>query len=236
MANSRELVQIILFNGQALFSNRLYEPETKDMAGKPLEKPSFSLNIRYPKTKANWYEEPALKPFVDACKVVMTRDMQGVPFARIEFPIKDGDFPNKNGKVPDWAKGHWYIRSSSTQAPKVEQIAGGVQSELPALTMGGKHLWGDGDYVAAALSIGKRLTDSVGIRCYLNNVLFTGKGQKIVTGVGSVDWASAMELARSQGIDIKTGGDPGFSPGASAGGGFNPGAFNPGATEEKTPF
>ena len=230
---SRELVNIFLFNGTAVFAQRLFEPETKDFAGKPLEKPSYSLNIRYPKTKANWYEEPALKPFVDACKVVMSRDMSGIPFQRIEFPIKDGDIPNKNGKTPEWAKGHWYLRASSTFQPKVEQIVGGAQSELPALQMGGRKLWHDGDYVSVALAIAKRMNDNVGIRCYLNSVLFTGKGVELSTGGSGVDWASAMEMAKEQGIDIKTSGDAGFAP--DAGASFNPGggaSFNPGAAAD----
>jgi hypothetical protein len=250
---SRELVNIILFNGQALFSNRLFDPETKDFAGKPLDKPSFSLNIRYPKTQPNWYDEPLLKPLADACKVVMTRDMPNTPFNYVEFPIKDGDRPNKQGKVPDWAKGHWYVRASSTFAPKVEQIVNGAQSELPSLQLGGKKLWNDGDFVCVALSIGKRLNDNVGIRCYLNSVLFTGKGAEISTGGAGVDWSAAMQLAHEQGISIEksagdagngfpgggfpgAGGAPAGFPGAApagAPGGFNPGGaapFNPGGT------
>jgi hypothetical protein len=239
---ARELVNILLFNGQAVFSQRLFDPETKDMAGKLLDKPSYSLNIRFPKTKANWYEEAALKPFTDACKVVMTRVMPNIPFQSIEFPIKNGDLPNKNGKIPEWAQGHWYLRSSSTFVPKVFQLVNGEQTELPALQMGNRKLWGDGDYVMVALSVAKRLSDNVGIRCYLNEVVFTGKGIDLQTGGASTDWHEAMQLAKAQGIEIRQdagSAGSGFSGGAAPSGfpgaenngaqtGFNPGGFNPG--------
>src|SRR6266702_330933 len=200
---ARELISVVMFNAQALFCNRLFDPETKDLAGKPLDKPSFSINLRYPKTVASWTEEPALKAFTDACRVTYQREMSGMPANRVEFPIKDGDVPNRNGKIPDWAKGHWYIRCSSTYAPKVEQVVGGVQSELPSLQLGGKKLWTDGDYVCAALSIGKRLNDNVGIRCYLNSVLFTGKGVEISTGGNNVEWQGAIAQAVAQGMNIQ---------------------------------
>jgi hypothetical protein len=62
--------------------------------------------------------------------------------------------------------------------------------------------------------------------------LFTGKGVELSTGGSGVDWASAMEMAKEQGIDIKTSGDAGFAP--DAGASFNPGAgaFNPGAAAD----
>lgn len=235
---AREIVNIILFNGQAIYAKSLFEPETKDLSGKPLDKPAFSLNVRYPKTKANWYEEPDLKPLVEACKIIMTREMAGVPFARVEFPVKDGDIPNTKNKVPEWAKGHWHFRASSTYNPVVKQRVNGVVSQLPALSIGGKRLWGDGDYVCVALGIAKRLTDAVGIRTYLNNALFTAKGPELNLGSGSTDWNEALRLAEEQGIDVKAdagGFNPaagGFNPGAAAGG-FNPGGFNPGATNDK---
>ena len=245
----RNIVNIILFNGQAIYAKSLFEPETKDLSGKPLDKPSYSINVRFPKTKAHWYEEPDLKPLVEACKVIMTRDMPTTPFERVEFPVKDGDIPNKKNKVPEWAKGHWTFRASTTYVPVVEQRVGGVVSQLPALNIGGKRLWGDGDHVCVALGVAKRLTDSVGIRAYLNSVLFTAKGPELNLGSGSTDWAEALRLAEEQGIEVKAdagGFNPnagfpgagatagGFNPGAGAGG-FNPGAgaFNPGAPNDK---
>ena len=248
MAN-REVINTYLFNAQAIYSKGLFEPETKDLKGKPLDKPSYSINLRFPKTKSAWYEEPQLKPLVDAFKTIMAREMAGIAFGRIEFPIKDGDVPNQNNKIPDWAKGHWHFRASSSYGPKVEQRVNGVVTELPALSMGGRRLWGDGDYVCAAIGVAKRLTDAVGIRAYLNSILFTAKGPELNLGASNTDWNEAMRMAEEQGIPIKTdepgaGGFPGggFDPSAGAGGfpggGFNPGAapggfpgggFNPGA-------
>ena len=254
MAN-RELIPILLFNAQAVFSNRLFDPETKDLGGKLLDKPSFSVNLRFPKTKANWTEEPALRSFVEACKTIYLREMAGMPANRVEFPIKDGDIPNNKGKTPDWAKGHWVIRASSTYKPTVEQMVSGVKTELPSLSMGAKKIWHDGDYVAAALSIAKRLNDNIGIRCYLNSILFTGKGEEIATGGGaSVDWNAALEDAKAQGIHVNQdapaaggfnpgfqagpgpqGFNPGFQPAPGPSGGFNPG-FQPGPAPQENSF
>lgn len=246
---ARDLVSIYLFNGQAVFSKRLFEPETKDMAGKPLDSPSYSLLIRFPKTMPNWYDEPALQGFKEACQTVMLRELPNVPFPYIEFPVKDGDRPNRNGKIPDWAKGHWFVRSSSTFIPTVEQVVGGVKTTLPALSMGGKRLWGDGDIVAAALSLGKRLNDNVGIRCYLNGALFTDHGPELQTGGANTNWDEAIAMAEAKGIKIQMGtnngpGGSGFPPGGAPGGfgGFPPGGgqqggfgggFNPGAQQQQ---
>ena len=229
---ARETIAITLFNGQIVYSRRLFEPETKDMAGKPLDTPSYSCNVRFPKTKAHWWEEPALAPFMDAVKVIHAREMSGVNPAALELPIKDGDRPNRQGKTPDWAKGHWFIRASSGFAPKVEQLVNGQPSEIQSLSIGGRRLWGDGDFVAVAVSIAKRMNDNIGIRAYLNGVLFTGKGAELSTGGGSgVDWGAAVALAQQQGIQIRTGGCmPEAFPGAGANpGGFGtaPGAFQP---------
>ena len=233
MAQARELISVVLFNGQAVYSKRLFEPETTDMGGKPLDKPSFSINVRFPKTKANWYEEPLLKPLVTACQTIMARDMVGVAFQYVQFPIKDGDAPNKNGKVPDFAKGHWIVKASSTYAPKVEQMVNGVPSELQTLMLGGRKLWGDGDYIAVSLALGKRLTDNVGIKAYLNSACFTGKGVELATGGGAAtDWAAAMELAKQAGIEIQSetngaafGTAAGPQPGGFPGAGANPAGF-----------
>ena len=262
---ARELIPVTLFNGQAVFAQKLFEPDTKDMSGKLLDKPSYSIIVRFPKTKPTWYEEPLLKPLVDACKVIMQREMADTPFSRIEFPVTDGDIPNTKNKVPEWAKGHWTIRAKTTfDNFKVKQVVNGVETELPALTMGGKRLWGDGDHVAVSLSIAKRMTDMVGILAYLQGVMFTKKGVQLATG-GSPDVSldEMREAAKAQGIEIMMdaagsgfagagGGFPGgataeaaggFNPGANAdaGGGFNPGGnaggFNPGAAAaDKPPF
>lgn len=216
---ARETISVTLFNGQIVYSKRLFEPETKDMAGKPLDNPSYSCNIRFPKTKPNWWEEPALAPFFEACRTIHAREMASVPANMLEIPLKDGDRPNKQGKTPDWAKGHWFIRASTSYQPKVEQLVNGAPSEIQSLTMGGRRLWGDGDYVAVALGVAKRMNDNIGIRAYLNSVLFTGKGAELSTGAGNVDWGAALEMAKQQGVPIQQEA-PAMQPAA-----FNPGGF-----------
>jgi Protein of unknown function (DUF2815) len=235
MSTTRELTSLYLYNAQALFIDRLFDPETKDFAGKPLDKPSYSVLMRFPKTMPNWYDEPQLQAFRETCRKVMDRDLAGVPFQYVEFPIKDGDKPNKQGKTPDWAVGHWTIRASTTFIPLVEQMVDGVQTQIASFTMGGRKLWKNGDFCCVEVNMGKRLNDNVGIRCYLKGVIFTCPGAEVSVGGGAPpDWKNAFAQADAQGIKIKTGG--GFNPGdgfpGGQQGGFNPGAapggFNPG--------
>lgn len=233
MANGREIIPLVIWNGQILFSKRLFEPETKDFAGKPYDNPLYSSSVRFPKTAQFWYQEPALKGLVEACQTIMQRDMVGVQFQYVQFPIKDGDAPNKQGKVPEYNKGHWVLKASSSYPPKVEQLVNGVQSEIQALMIGGRKLWGDGDYVGFNIGVAKRATDNVGIKAYLNSVCFTGKGPELsIGGAAPVDWAAAAALAAQQGVEIKSGapetGTPfGGAPGASGfpGADANPAGF-----------
>lgn len=229
MSQSRELIGVRLWGGQAVFSRRLFEPETKDVMGKPLDKPSFSITVRFPKTRQFWWEEPALQTFAQACQVIMTRDLAGVPSNRIEFPIKDGDLPNTKNKISDWARGHWIFRASTTfrESLEVKQQVGGALTDLPALSLGGNRLWGDGDYVMVSAQVGKRLNDNIGIRSYLAGVCFYDKGEVLSTGGVSTDWDEAFRDAAQKGLTIKNGGpQQGFmNPSAGMGQGFGAPAF-----------
>ena len=227
---ARETHDILLFNMEALFVRRLFDPETTDMGGKPLDKPRFSVVLRIPKTKAYWYEEPAFQPLVSACKAVIAREMSGIQPGFIVFPVKDGDAPNRNGVVQPYYAGHWYLRADSTYAPTVKQLQNGVEQELPALTLNGHKLWTDGDIAVVQITVAKRMTDAMGIKTYLKALCFTSKGQDVKIGNGTTfSMADAMAQAEKQGVHIKT--DPsgpqphqGGFPGAQA----NPGGFGTG--------
>lgn len=213
MAQSREIISVVLFNGQIVFSRRLFEPETADMAGKPLDKPRFSCNVRFPKTKAVWWEEPALASVRDACGTIVAREFGGN--GNIEYPVKDGDLPNQKGKVPDWSKGHWIIKADTTYQPKVEQLVNGQPSEIQSLSIGGRQLWQDGDFVGVTLAVAKRAMGAPGIKSYLNGVCFTDKGAVLSTGAPATDWAAAIAKAEQQGIQVQMGGGGGGDVGAA---------------------
>lgn len=227
---ARELQKIILMNAQLVYCNRLYEAETVDMAGAPLKKPTWSTSMRYPKTTKNWFDEPLLVSLRNACGVIKSREMAHVDFARIEFPVKDGDLPNKKNKIPDWAKGHWILRANTTiKRPLVEQRVDGVVTPLEAIQLGGQRLWGDGDYAGVVMSVAKRLTDDVGIKCYLNSVCFMAHGVPLDVSGQPTDWDAAVNDAAAQGINIKAdaagfnaGGFPPASGGAAPFAPFNP--------------
>jgi hypothetical protein len=225
---ARELQKVILMNAQLVYTNRMFEAETVDMAGAPLKKPTWSVSMRYPKTTKNWFDEPLLASLRGACGVIKSREMSHVPFERIEFPVKDGDLPNKKNKIPAWAAGHWIIRANTTiKAPLVEQRVDGVVTALQAIQLGGQRLWGDGDYAGVVMAVGKRLTDDIGIKCYLNSVCFMSHGEPLNTAGEPTDWDIAVSQAAEQGINIRA-----DSPG------FNAGGFPPsnGAAGGPAPF
>lgn len=261
---ARELINLQLFHGQAVFANKLFEPEVNDLMGKPRDRPLYSIVIRFPKTKAVWWEEPALQKLRDACQVIMMREMAGTPHSRVEFPIRDGDLPNNKNNVPEWAKGHWIFRAGTTfDNFKVEQRVNGIQSQITALSIGGRQMWADGDFVGVDVAIAKRMNDNIGIKAYLNGVTFLKKGVELGTGGKAVNWDEAIKLEEQSGFKVEQGGAE-FNPGASGGfpgagapsggfpgagaapsggfasgpapGGFPGGGFNPGADYDKPPF
>lgn len=222
---AREVVNIMLFNQRLVYTNRLWEPETKDLQGNPMETPQFSATIIVPKTKANWSEEPSLKPLVDAMGQVYQTQMAGIQAQYVEWGVKDGDRPNTKGKTPDWGKGHWVIRAGTGFKPTVAGVIDGREVELPSQSIGGRKFFGDGDYSILALGVTVSSTNASRIKLYLSSVLFTGKGEAIATSGGGVSASEMMAAARAQGVNV-TGIAGGVQGGAPAGG-FGGGAPAP---------
>lgn len=237
---SRDIVNIMLFNQCLVYTNRLWEPETKDLKGNPMETPQYSATIIVPKTKAGWHEEPALQQLGAAMFQVYQQQMApgGIQQQYVDWGVKDGDRPNTKGKIPEWGKGHWVVRAGTGYKPEVSGVVDGREVEFPSQAIGGRKFYEDGDYAALAIGVTVSGANPSKIKLYCNSVLFTGKGKKISTGGGGVSAAEMMAAARAQGVNVtgisgaaQFGGASFGQQGQQQGGGAaaaGPGGFNPG--------
>lgn len=237
MAANREVISVMVFNVQALYVNKLWEPDTKDQAGKALDKPNYSLVTRVAKTKQHWWDEPEYASVLEACKRIFQTTMApaGIPFERVEWPVRDGDQPNKKNVVKDYAKGHWLLSGNTNYPPRIEAVIEGKPVELASPVLGGRKIADNGDLVCVTFGIAKRTTDAFGIKAYLNAVVFTEKGTKIELG-NNATGAEMLAAAQAQGIAIKGMGSPVGGFGQSGGSSFQPSNFQPGAPSFKNPF
>jgi hypothetical protein len=202
------------------------------MMGQPMQTPMFGASWRFPKTNADWRNEPLLKPLWEAGAKIWQAEFGNNPY--VEWPVKDGDAPNKKGVVPDVNRGHWILRASTKNAPEVKAWVNNQVIDIAnpkiAAAVGG-HKWGDGDYTAIQVSLAKRANNTAGIRCYLNSVCFTAVGEKLnVGGPPPTDWGQAMASAQAAGIAIRQNAPPAFGTPPQAPGmppGPQPAAFQP---------
>lgn len=252
--STRNIINVMLFDVRTIYTQRLWEPETKDVKGNPMETPQYSLTVIVPKTRANWAEEPALQTLGQAMHQVYQQQMApaGIQMQYVEWGVKDGDRPNTKGKIPEWGKGHWVVRIGSGFKPTVSAIVNGSEVELPAHTIGGRKLFGDGDRAIVSVGVTVSGANPSRIKLYLGTTVFSAKDEAIQLG-GGVSAAEMIAQAKAQGVNVQGiagpavgqqfggasfgqqggqqfGGNPamggGFAagPGAGqqAGGGFNP--------------
>lgn len=230
MASNRIYVSFMLFNVRIVNMQHLWEP-SREYLGKPQDKPSWFATCIAPKTRANWWEEPALASCWTAYSELLQKSGMS-PQHVTEWPIRDGDLPPEPGKAPaDWAKGHWVFGGSTTSAIKVEIVQAGLPVPLVA-KVGVK----PGDVVALGLTAAIKQNNPRALKHFCNTVLFLGPGEEIAVG-GGVSGAELMAQAQAQGLQV-TGfnGSPGFGGGAPQGGfpgaggapGFTPPAPGPG--------
>lgn len=254
--STRNIVNVMLFDVRTVYTQRLWEPETKDVKGNPMDNPQYSLTVIIPKTKAGWHEEPALATLGQAMFQVYQQQMApaGIQQQYVAWGVRDGDRPNTKGKIPDWGKGHWVLRIGSGFKPAVSAIVNGSEVELPAQTIGGRKLFGDGDRAIVSVGVTVSGANPSAIKLYLGTVVFSAKDEAIQLG-GGVSAAEMIAAAKAQGVNVQglagpaggqqfggasfgrtsdagpgmgqQQGGPGAAPGMG-GGGFNP-AGGPGA-------
>lgn len=203
MANDRIIERVLVAGLRAVYCSRLWTPETKDWAGKPLSTPQYSITGVLDKTRAYWWEEPAFASLFAACQKIFVAEFQPGGYYQMHmlgYPVNDGDKPNQKGKVSEWAKGCWIMKASTGFQPGAFMVQNGQAVEMPTQNIGGRKIYEDGDVFIAEIGVARRLGGDAGIKAYLNAVTFTGKGERIATGGGAPDVQGMLALAAAQGL------------------------------------
>lgn len=201
--------QSAIYDARIASMRNLWEPSTEYM-GKAVEKPNYLATIIIKKTRANWFEEPALTAFTQSCNELYTAALSHIPFPQIMWPIKDGDVNEVGRAQAEWRTGHWILNGSSTSPIDVSIVQNGVPVPLRN-RVGVK----PGDHVAVTTAIAVKANDPRGIKCYINKVMFTAEGEEIVIG-NSISSTELMAAAKAQGLNVSGfggGGAPSFGPG-----------------------
>jgi hypothetical protein len=184
-----------IYDARIIGMRNLWIP-SREYMGKPTEKPNYLASVIIKKTRANWFEEPALADFTRACQELYTAALSHVPFQQVQWPIKDGDV-NEAGRAPaEWRKGQWLLTGSSTSAIEVTMVQNGVPTPLR-----NQAEVKNGDYVAIGTALAVKMNDPRGVKCYLNKVMFMAPGEEIVIGT-SVSAAELMAGAKAQGLNV----------------------------------
>lgn len=191
----------------------LWEP-SREFEGVPSQKPNYFYTCIVPKTRGGWWEEAAFAGLSAAVQKVMTHYQLQSQYV-LEWPVKDGDMPDKKGRQSEWAKGHWVFGGSSSDPINVEIVQNGACVKIP-----NKTLVKPGDFVSCGLSVTVRKNDARSFKTYGNSVLFTAAGEEIVVG-NSVSGAELMAQAQAQGLQVAgfSGSPGGFGPTPPMGGG-----------------
>jgi hypothetical protein len=221
-----------IFNARIIGMRNLWEP-SKEYMGRPVEKPNYLVSIVLPKTRANWFDEPLLAGFRQACQELYDAALSHIPFAQVVWPIIDGDIPNPGRAPAAWRQGHWLLNGSSSTPITVTIIQNGIP--VPLMN---RALVKSGDYVGVSTAIAVKTNDPRGIKVYINNVMFMAEGEEIVVGT-SVSSANLMADALAQGLNVTGYGgsgapQQGFMP--PSGGGFAPPPVNPASQPAPVPF
>jgi hypothetical protein len=225
MAEKREIISCAVYGVRLAYIHRLWEPETTEVGtGKPLDKPRYSVTGIIQKTRATWMEEPAFASIRDASGRIYAQHYNGWDVNQLIWPVKDGDRPNRQGKVSEWMKGHWFIRADTTSPNylTIEAVQNGQAIALPAAKLGGRVIVKDGDVGIMAIGLAKSDGPNPGVKTYLNGVVFTGPGEEIKLG-SRVDSAELLRQAAAQGMNVQgVGAPPAGGFGAPAGFGAPP--------------
>lgn len=223
MTIKRHYEQFTVFNARIYGMKNLWEP-SREYKGQATQKPNYIAGFIVPKTQAHWSQEPVFAGLWQSLAKVHSIGMQGFPYDRVNWPIKDGDVPEPGRTPAEWAKGHWMFGGSSGDPIKTEVVQNG-QCVAIHNRAGVK----PGDYVAIGGAAAIKANDPSGIKLYVNSILFTAPGEEIAAG-NSVSGAELMAQAQAQGLQVAGFGGAamggGFGGGAPAGGGFSPGGGN----------
>jgi hypothetical protein len=184
-----------IYDSRAVGLRNLWEP-SREYMGKPTEKPTYMISVIMKKTRANWFEEPALTDFTRAASELYGAALSHIPFQQIEWPIKDGDIPQPGRTQADWARGHWFLTGTSNSPIETMINQGGV-----AVPLRGRVGVKPGDYTTVSVSLAVKANDPRGVKCYINKCIFMAPGEEIVVG-SSVSADDLMAQAKAQGLNV----------------------------------
>lgn len=228
MATQRQYESATIFNARIVDMRHLWEP-SREYKGQQTQKPNYFSLFIIPKTQAHWSNEPAFAGVMAAFGKLLQGQLQA--FAQnpnmVQWPIMDGDMPSPEGKVSEFAKGHWLFSASTGNPPNIEIVQpGGVLAKLNN-KLGVK----SGDFVLTGVTAAVKQNQANGVKFYLNAVVFSGPGEEIVFA-NSVSGAELVRMAQQQGLQpAGFSGSPGFG-GVPQGGGFGGGGFQPNAAPQ----
>jgi len=200
MAGKTATLAVRFYNVRVAWIEKLWKPDT-EYKGQQQQKPTYSVQGMVPKTTHLWHQEPAFRDFVTSCMQFFQMAYSGIPFEAVQWPIQDGDMPSREGKMREWAKGHWLIPTNSTNQPRIEGIVDGAVVPVPAQMLGGRKIWDDGDYAILDLALAQNQNDRMKVKLFVNTVCFCGKGEHLPIGFQRVSGDELLAEARSRGMN-----------------------------------
>lgn len=198
-----------VFGARVYGMKHLWVPSTEYL-GKKTDRPNYIAGFIVPKSRGHWSEEPVLAGAWGALQKVIaaTPSLSALPYAAIDWPIRDGDIPAPGQKQAEWARGHWMFGGNSGDPVGVTIVQNGQPVPLS-----NRATVKPGDYASVGGAAAVKSNDPRGIKFYINSVLFMGPGEEIAVG-NSVTGAELMAQAQAQGLHVA-----GFQPAGGFGGG-----------------
>jgi len=108
--------------------------------------------------------------------------------AQKAWPVGDGDVPNSNGVVQEAHKGHWVVRTASSNFNPTLNLLNGVTGELGTMTAA--TCFSGCFFQAQINAYAYTQQTGSGVAMGLNNIKFTREGESL--GGGGVDAATAF--------------------------------------------
>jgi hypothetical protein len=169
MSSKRTGTKVVTDRVRMSFLN-WFAPRKNDLNGKE----EYSAELLIPKT-----DTETLNNLKAAMKEAIVAKFGDKP-PPLRNPLKDGDTATKqNGDpVADYYKGHFFLRTKSTEKPGVIGVDGNELREAAQFV--------SGDYGQAAITaFAFDTTANKGVSFYLQNLLFTDKGEAFGGGKAS---------------------------------------------------
>lgn len=185
MASKRTGTKVITDRVRMSFLN-WFSPRKNDLNGKD----EYSAELLIPKT-----DTETINNLRAAMKEALTAKFGDKIPPNMRNPLKDGDTAVKadGGPLADYYKGHYFLRTKSTEKPGVIGTDGQELRESSQFV--------SGDYGQAAITaFAFDTTANKGVSFYLQNLLFTDKGEAF--GGGKASASDDFGIKSSAAVDF----------------------------------